>query len=114
MAISGEFSSFYGPQKGAGRLALFGNSYFVQDDLLQESGAALVLNTFDWLMGDDELLAMRGRGLSFALLNEDIGSLKRNIIKYGNIFGGPALLILLGLIIWQKREKKRRKLMPGR
>ncbi len=114
ITLSGELSSFYAPKKGTGRLALFGNSYFVQDDLLQESGATMMMNTFDWLLGDDELLAMRGRGLSFALLDEDIGNSRRNIIKYGNIFGGPALLLLLGLIIWRRRENKRAKLMATR
>lgn len=110
LAAEGLFKSPYEHGQKENRLAVFGNSYFLNDDFLQPSGVAMMINTLDWLRGQDDLLSMRNRGLSFSLLNQDIPAAQRNIIKYFNIFGGTFVLIGLGLVIKMRRERKRRAL----
>lgn len=114
LTADGIFSSPYGQEGRKSRIALFGGSYFLEDQFLQPAAVSLLLNTFDWLNGDDELLAMRSRGMSFALLDADIPDGRRNFIKFGNIFGGPAALVVIGLLLWYRRGKKKTRLQANK
>lgn len=79
---------------------------FLLDTYLQKPNEALLLNMADWLMHDDDLLAVRTRGLSTAPL-APISASKREAIKLGNIVGLPMAFVALGLMRWRRREMRR-------
>ena len=73
---------------------------------MQRSNEALVLNLMDWLVLDEDLLAVRTRGLGAAPL-EELEDSQRLTIKYGNIIGLPLLFMVFGLVRWRRREARR-------
>ena len=58
-------------------------------------------------MLDPALLAMRTRGLQLAALKAELPDSTRNFVKFGNAFGLPLMLALLGIIRWRMRETRR-------
>lgn len=77
------------------------------DPFFGKSNQALLLNTVDWLVGDDDLLAVRSRGMRAAPLAE-VGEARRRTVKYGNILGLPGLVVLAGLGRWRQRRERSR------
>lgn len=89
------------------RLLVVGGSAILQDQFLSNTTQALVLNLVDWLLLDDAMLSIRTRGLADAPLKElDDGTKK--LVKYGNVIGVPLLFVLLGIVRWRLRERRRR------
>ena len=94
-----------GPASPA-RVIVAAGDGLVLDHYLGRSNQALLLNMVDWLTGDDDLLAIRSRGMSSAPLAE-VGEARRRSIKYGNIVGLPMAVVALGLMRWQRRRERR-------
>jgi gliding-associated putative ABC transporter substrate-binding component GldG len=90
------------------RLLVAGGSAFLDDQFLNQSGQAFVLNMMDWLLLDDALLAMRSRGIA-ALPLEEMGDGTRSLIKVGNIAGLPLCFVAFGMLRWRARESRRGK-----
>jgi len=90
------------------RILVAGTSSFLTDQFMQRSNEALVLNLLDWLVLDEDLLAVRTRGLAAAPLDE-LDDSQRLTVKYANIVGLPFLFMLFGLARWRKREARRLK-----
>ncbi len=105
---SAEATSASGQKKS--RVLVAGTAGIVRDDFLNPANAALTLNMVDWLLLDPALLGMRTRGLIDPPLREELPDSTRNFVKYGNAVGVPLLLVLYGLIRWQRRESRRRRL----
>jgi len=95
------------PQGSPARVLVAGSAEFVGDQFLQNTNQALALNLVDWLVLDEDLLAVRARGLGAATLRE-LDESERMAIKYGNILGLPFLFVLVGIVRWRRRESRRR------
>ncbi len=93
------------------RLLVSGTSSFLWDFFLSGSSQALALNLVDWLLADEELLAMRNRALVDLPINSDLSDETKALLKYGNIFGAPLLLLLYGLVRRSLREKRRKRFL---
>ena len=70
------------------------------------TGRALVLNLVDWLLLDQAMLQIRTRGLAEPPL-EEISDSTRVTAKWFNILGVPLIFVLIGLIRWRLRERRR-------
>lgn len=112
VALNGPIKSYFGGVVDAGgsgahaRILVAGGAGFVNDQFLQKGNEAFVLNLIDWLVLDEDLLAVRSRGLSSAPLKE-LGDGTRNGLKYFNIVGVPVILVVFGLLRWRARENRR-------
>ena len=68
----------------------------------------LALNWMDWLMQEDALATIRGKGEVFRPL-VFTSDTHKNIVQYANIIGVPALIVLLGLARFLVRRNGTRK-----
>jgi ABC-type uncharacterized transport system involved in gliding motility auxiliary subunit len=94
-------------QTAENRVLVLGSSGLLWDSFFGGSNQALVLNIVDWLFADSALLAMRVRELSDVPISQDIPDSVKQVLKYGNALGVPTLLIVIGLIRWRMRERRR-------
>lgn len=90
----------------ATRVLVAASDAMLTDPFLGKANEALLLNMVDWLLGDDALLAVRGRGLAAAPL-EQLGEARRRGVKYGNVVGLPLGFLALGLHRWRRRQARR-------
>jgi hypothetical protein len=60
----------------------------------------------DWLVQDEDLIAIRSRDVTDRPLRPVSESTKR-VVKYGNMLGSPLLVIVLGIGLWQARRRRR-------
>ncbi len=108
VTVTGALKSYTGQGTAKnGRVVVAGGSAFITDQFLSQSNEALALNLIDWLVLDEDLLAVRSRGLAAAPLDE-LSDGSRNTIKYLNIVGLPFAFVAFGLVRWRVREKRRR------
>tara|TARA_B100000315_G_scaffold246593_1_gene274072 strand:+ start:8953 stop:10635 length:1683 start_codon:yes stop_codon:yes gene_type:complete len=89
------------------RVVVVGGSSILHDKYTSDSNQAFVLNLLDWMLLDDAMLSIRTRGLTVAPLNE-VSDTTRNAMKYLNMLGVPAALVVFGLVRWRIREARRR------
>ena len=68
----------------------------------------LALNWMDWLMQEDALATIRGKGEVFRPL-VFTSDTHKNIVQYANVIGVPALIVLLGLARFLVRRNRTRK-----
>lgn len=64
----------------------------------------LLLSTVDWLVGDETLLAIRPRALPPPIL-EPIEPGRAHALRAANVFGGPAILLLVGVVRARRRRE---------
>ena len=65
----------------------------------------------DWLSQDEALISIRSKQVSPRPL-EEISAGTKKLVKYGNTFGLPFLVILFGVVRWQiRRRGKKRSLL---
>lgn len=69
----------------------------------------MLLNTFDWLSQDYDLLAVRAKDVSEPELGE-VSDNKKRLFQWGSILGLPLLVGLAGLLLSNLRAKSRREL----
>jgi len=72
------------------------------------TGIAAVANAAGWLTEDTALSRIRNKGSLRRI--EPISDSKRTWVKVGNVAGPPLLLIVLGIVAWRLRDRRRRKL----
>lgn len=87
------------------RFIVTGTSKFVEPNYLSGSNVALFLNIIDWLAQDEELIAIRSKGVSERPLKTTSKAVKRTI-RWLDILLPSVLLVLVGLIRWRKRNKR--------
>ena len=109
VTLSGALKSYAGGDAKAtnARVLVAGGASFMSEQFMAKGNEALVLNVVDWLVLDEQLLAMRARGLDAAPIGE-VGDGTRNTLKYMNIVGLPFAFVAFGLVRWRLREKRRR------
>ena len=101
-----EAAGFIASTVGA-QLLVIGDGTFFSD----ESGANwpenlnLVLNAVDYLVGDEELIAIRSREVTTRPLKELSDGTRRSL-KWANIFGPSLLIVVTGLWRWRSSRKR--------
>ena len=90
-------------------LTVIGTSKFISPQYrMPGSNYLLFANIIDSLSQDDSLISIRSKSARFAPLME-VSLFKRKLIKYLNILLPPALAIVIGLLMWQFRIRRRKK-----
>ncbi|NIA08490.1 MAG: ABC transporter permease [Nitrospiraceae bacterium] len=108
----GEFISRGRP----GKIFIMASSYMLRDNLIDPNGrgpnATFIMNVIDHLNNRDETAAMRSKVQRFNPLYET-GAGAKAFVKAFNIIGLPVLVIIAGLLVWFRRNsrKKRIKIM---
>jgi ABC-type uncharacterized transport system involved in gliding motility auxiliary subunit len=96
-----------------GRVIVIGTSAItgaaVMDAEGREPVSIFVRNAIDYLAGNDDLIQMRTKGLSLDTLNKTTPA-TRTLARAVNLYGLPALTILLGLGAWRLRVLRRRRI----
>lgn len=96
-----------GPESGPiGRLAVFGNSEFLNNANLDlEGNRDLLLNTLGWLSRDETLIQIRGRDP----LNQPVvlTPTEKEVFGWGSVLGWPVLAgsLAVGLLLRSRRER---------
>lgn len=93
------------------RIIVTGTSMITTQSVIDETGsqpvAILVRNMIDYANGNDDLIAMRTKGLSLNTLDKT-GPAVRTTARVVNQYGLPALVAVAGLVAWRIRVKRRR------
>lgn len=98
------------------RVAVIGGSSIANDQFQQsKTNQAFLLNLTDWLLLDEDLLAIRAKGLAAAPLGgvdengepQELGDGTRKTVKYANVVGLPIFFVAFGLVRWRMRENRR-------
>lgn len=85
-----------------GRLILVGTSRFLHPDFpMPDTNYVFFLNMVDWLAQDPELIAIRSKATAFRPLRELSPEWKTGV-RYAAFFGGPFLVIGLGVLRWRR------------
>jgi ABC-type uncharacterized transport system involved in gliding motility auxiliary subunit len=95
------------------KIFLMASSEMLKDNVLDAEGNSpndmFILNTIDALNHRENIAAMRSKVLSFNPLN-DTGSLTKTFVKTFNIAGLPALLVLVGFMVWLRRHSRKKQI----
>ena len=83
---------------------VFGDSDFVSNKSLMRYAASpdLLLNSINWLMGEEEKISIRPKIIDIPRLQLSVGRLRAMWLT--SIVILPALVILVGGLIWWKRR----------
>jgi ABC-type uncharacterized transport system involved in gliding motility auxiliary subunit len=90
-------------------LVVVGESQFLTGQFAMQGNVTFLLNVVDWLSTDDNLISIRTRTMVDRTLSKDNlkeGSSLSNLIRYINIFLMPAIVIVIGLLIFFRRREK--------
>jgi ABC-type uncharacterized transport system involved in gliding motility auxiliary subunit len=94
-----------GPDKAVQRIIITGDSDFIANSYIGVgANLALGLNIFNWLAGDDELIAIELKNAPDTQLQLDDTEIL--LIGIGYFIVLPAGLILAGIAIWLRRRKR--------
>jgi gliding-associated putative ABC transporter substrate-binding component GldG len=93
-----------------GRLVVIGDADFAtgQNAGASPNNVTMLVNLVDWLSLDNNLIAIRTRSLQDRTIDADLlkeGSSKPMMIRLVNIFLMPAIIIVIGLIIYIRRKE---------
>ena len=92
-----------------GKIFLIGATEILKDNVLDEAGnspnALFLLNTIDYLNNKSDTAVMRSKNQRFNPL-KDTKAFTRTFVKIINIVGLPALIILLGISVWFRRNAR--------
>ncbi len=108
-SYSGSFPSAYdsGRQSPETRIVLFGDGDFINEQIVGAipGNVNLGLNLADWLVQDEALLAIRSKNAAPRMLRETSEG-ARAFFKYGTMLGPVLIVVLFGLLRWQKRRSR--------
>lgn len=100
------------PKTDRSRIFVMGNGEFlISRNRLQRTSVVFLQNLVDWLVQDEDLIAIRSKGGMRPL--EPIEEGEASFYKYGNILGIPLLFIAFGIVRWQMRRKRRHDLFAS-
>ncbi|PIR13624.1 hypothetical protein COV49_01575 [Candidatus Falkowbacteria bacterium CG11_big_fil_rev_8_21_14_0_20_39_10] len=110
LTVSVNLGASQGPSasSGRGRLIVVGDSDFIFDNFLGQSGDNLVFfqNLVDSLSLDEDLINIRSKAVSSRPLKE-LTEANKNLVKYLNIFGITVLVVAFGLGRYYMRRRSR-------
>ena len=85
------------------KLVVFGDSDFAKNKFFSSSqNGDLLLNSVNWLAEDFELISIRPKLVPFRELV--VNTRERDFIKWSSWFLPPAVMVVLGGIVWWKRR----------
>ncbi|RMH71663.1 MAG: hypothetical protein D6675_06205 [Gemmatimonadetes bacterium] len=87
------------------RLVVFGDGEFTQN----ATGTVLLMNMIDWMTQGEGLISIRSKGVTDRPLKE-VDDATKPLIKYANFFGMPLVVIILGILYWQVRRRRKREI----
>ena len=91
--------------KATQRIIVTGDSDFIANSYIGVgANLALGLNMFNWLAGDDDIIAIEPRNAPDTQLQLDDTEVL--MIGIGYFIALPAGLILAGVVIWLRRRKR--------
>ena len=93
------------------QMLVVGNSHFITDQSLQmfPENILFLQNAIDWMTLGDELIAIRSRGATERPIRE-LSDGQKSAVRYFNIFGVAALVVVFGLVRNYARKKSRERL----
>ncbi len=104
----GDATGFIPATSGARILALGDGDFFSDETSGRIPGNLnLVINAVDYLVGDEELIALRGREVTTRPLKE-LATGTRRTLKWANILGPSALIVVTGLWRWRSGRRRRK------
>jgi ABC-2 type transport system permease protein len=96
------------------KIIVAGSSEISLSNIVEKDGKSLnavfLHNALDYLSGNDMTPEMRSKGIDYNPLKERSDSVKF-IIKLFNIAGLPICVIVIGILVWRMRERKKKKIM---
>ncbi len=88
---------------GASRLAVFGNAGFANNQFIgQYYNRDLLMNTINWLVGEEGLLSVRARTMRASRVQ--FSAQQGTLIFYLSVLILPELLLIAGLAVWWQRR----------
>ncbi len=97
--MNGKFGAHVGKTDHS-RLLIIGSPAFLDDQFLDRTNVVFVLNTLDWLAGNEDMIALRSHGVTERPLPV-LSARARAAWKGLWMFGLPLMLILAGLWRWR-------------
>ncbi len=95
------------PATHAGRMVVVADANFLEDQFVQANPQNLIFaaNAVDWLAQDDALIRIRSKHCAPPALvfESDFG---QGLLKWGNLVGMPALIVLIGLLLITGRRRR--------
>ncbi|MFH1862697.1 MAG: Gldg family protein, partial [bacterium] len=89
------------------RVVVIGDAHLALDAYASDpSNIAFLMNVVDWLARDEGLIHIRSREVTSRPLVET-SEATRASVKYANIFLPPILVILIGVVRWQIRRRRK-------
>ncbi|UCE01841.1 MAG: GldG family protein [Candidatus Latescibacterota bacterium] len=90
------------------RLVVLGDGEFFVDEKGGNDRDNLLFfqNMIDWLVQDEDLIAIRSREVTDRSLRP-ITPAKKRFVKYANALGSPLLVVVLGVVAWQMRRRRK-------
>jgi ABC-type uncharacterized transport system involved in gliding motility auxiliary subunit len=96
-----------------GRLVVIGSTDFATDNFLAPENATFLLNAVDWLAQDDAFISIRAKDRSPPKLLFSSAT-TQDAVKYVNLVGVPALLIIVaGVRLMRRRRLQRNPYRPA-
>ncbi len=99
--------------EGKGKIFVVGSSEMLKDNLIDENGmspnAMFILNTIDYLNDKEKIAEMRGKRQKFNPIS-DTKPITRTFVKVLNIAGLTIFFIVFGIVVWIRRNKRRKKI----
>lgn len=106
-------SNHLSKSKNPGKVFVAGTSYITTYQVLDTSGnspiAMFLLNTVDYMNGNEDLCTMRSKGLSLNTL-EIKSQTAAKTIQYFNEFGLAILVAVAGFMVWRARNRRKAKI----
>ncbi|MCK5003642.1 MAG: Gldg family protein [Candidatus Aminicenantes bacterium] len=95
------------------RIFVIGSSEIIKNNLVDENGlspnSTFILNIIDYLNGKEKTAEMRGKKQKFNPVS-DTKSFTRTSIKVLNIAGLPLGFVIFGIVVWIRRNNRKRKI----
>jgi ABC-type uncharacterized transport system involved in gliding motility auxiliary subunit len=89
------------------RMVVVSDGHLAQDAYASDpSNISFILNIVDWLALDEGLIQIRTRDVTTRPLAE-VGEGAKTTIKYANMLGPASLVILIGVVRWQIRRRRK-------
>lgn len=99
--------------KQSAKIFVAATSYITSNQLIDENGtepiSLFVRNAVDYLNGNEDLCSMRTKGVSFNTIKESVGAYSA-VVEYFCMIGLAIIVVVIGLVSWQKRTIRRRKI----
>ncbi|OGK09825.1 MAG: hypothetical protein A2Y63_04780, partial [Candidatus Riflebacteria bacterium RBG_13_59_9] len=95
-----------------GNLLVVSNGRFLEDNYLKQftDNLLFIENIADWMLENEALIGIRSRSMTERPFKNEPSEPVKNLIKLGLTVGMPLIVVLLGLLRWVLRLKRRQAL----